>query len=103
MPVRDDGWRVHESSATASPGFEYVETISRARAAMTNDSDLRRRRREAVVIHDGDVERPIGQEDVYMRDRLGDLHNESMRHGMDQILDGFDAELEQLLDAQGIM
>jgi hypothetical protein len=35
--------------------------------------DLRRRRREAVVIHDGDVDRPIGQEDVYMRDEDGDL------------------------------
>jgi hypothetical protein len=25
------------------------------------------------VIHDGDVDRPIGQEDVYMRDEDGDL------------------------------
>jgi hypothetical protein len=34
------------------------------------EADIRRRRREAVVIHDG--ERPIGQEDVFMRDVDGE-------------------------------
>jgi hypothetical protein len=52
-----DGWRLHEPST--SPG-------------VTDTRDLRRRRREAVVIHDGDVDRPIGEEDVYMRDAEGE-------------------------------
>jgi hypothetical protein len=52
-----EGWRLHEPALR-----DGVDAM-----------DLRRRRREAVVIHDGDVDRPIGQEDVYMRDEDGDL------------------------------
>jgi hypothetical protein len=47
VPVRETAWRLHEPAADAQ--------------------DLRRRRREAVVIHDGDVDRPVGEEDVFMR------------------------------------
>jgi hypothetical protein len=37
--------------------------------------DLRRRRREAVVIHDGDVDRPFTEEDVFMREPEFDADN----------------------------
>ncbi|KAH7408394.1 hypothetical protein DE146DRAFT_646137 [Phaeosphaeria sp. MPI-PUGE-AT-0046c] len=53
-----EGWRLH------APGPQ---------AEGSDAQDLRRRRREAVVIHDGDIDRPLGQEDVYMRDEMGDL------------------------------
>ncbi|KAF1912600.1 hypothetical protein BDU57DRAFT_522977 [Ampelomyces quisqualis] len=56
-----EGWRVHEAP---------VPTLASGGAG--DDQDLRRRRREAVVIHDGDVDRPVGQEDVYMRDEVGE-------------------------------
>ncbi|KAH3936364.1 hypothetical protein HBH69_129840 [Parastagonospora nodorum] len=46
-------WRVHQ------PSLATLEL---------DVQDLRRRRREAVVIHDGDVDRPVGEEDLFMRD-----------------------------------
>lgn len=54
-----EGWRLH---APDPQGGDAADA-----------QDLRRRRREAVVIHDGDLDRPLGQEDVYMRDEMGDL------------------------------
>jgi hypothetical protein len=57
-PLRE-GWRIHQPTNT--PGDAV------------NAQDLRRRRREAVVIHDGDADRPIGQEDLFMRDATGDV------------------------------
>ncbi|KAF2035769.1 hypothetical protein EK21DRAFT_96405 [Setomelanomma holmii] len=57
-----DGWRLHEPPAETGDA---------------NAADLRRRRREAVVIHDGEVDRPIGQEDVFMRDETGRMSTEA--------------------------
>jgi hypothetical protein len=67
-----DGWRLHEPPLNTPQGGVDAQ-------------DLRRRRREAVVIHDGDVDRPIGQEDVYMRDEDGDLERRFQALGEDQI------------------
>jgi hypothetical protein len=62
LPIPRERWRIHQPSIpTYLPRGE------------SDTQDLRRRRREAVVIHDGDVDRPIGQEDLYMRDEDGDL------------------------------
>lgn len=58
-----EGWRVHEAPVPMLSGG----------AGEADDLDLRRRRREAVVIHDGDVDRPVGREDVYMRDEAGEM------------------------------
>jgi hypothetical protein len=57
-PVNE--WRVHAPEPLAQ-----------------NAADLRRRRREAVVIHDGEIYRPIDSGDVYMRDREGVLEREN--------------------------
>jgi hypothetical protein len=70
-----DGWRLHEPLLNTSPGGLDAQ-------------DLRRRRREAVVIHDGDVDRPIGQEDVYMRDEDGDLERRFQALSEDQTMSG---------------
>jgi hypothetical protein len=83
----------------------------------TEDSqDLRRRRREAVVIHDGDIDRPIGEEDVYMRGEaeianLDREFNALMQGGgsNSDLLPGFAAQLaesnrrlrEELEDLEG--
>ncbi|KAH7076668.1 hypothetical protein BKA63DRAFT_287318 [Paraphoma chrysanthemicola] len=56
-----NGWRLHEPPAEMGD---------------SNAADLRRRRREAVVIHDGEIDRPIGQEDVFMRDASGQMSSE---------------------------
>lgn len=52
-------WRVHQ------PSLATLEL---------DVQDLRRRRREAVVIHDGDADRPVGEEDLFMRD-AGDIRD----------------------------
>lgn len=45
------------------------------------ERDLRRRRREAMVLHEGD--RPVSQEDVWMRDGEGRFGTEEMQdHGV---------------------
>lgn len=49
----------------------WDEVIPRPRRGSVrgmSEQELRRRRREAVVIHDG--ERPVGEEDVFMRTTL---------------------------------
>jgi hypothetical protein len=40
-----------------------------------------------VVIHDGDMDRPIGAGDVYMRDEDGDLHARG------EVLEGIDGSM----------
>ncbi|KAH7399499.1 hypothetical protein BKA66DRAFT_565569 [Pyrenochaeta sp. MPI-SDFR-AT-0127] len=45
----------------------------------TTERDLRRRRREAMVIHEGDE--PLSRDDVYMRDRTGRISSDSARPG----------------------
>ncbi|KAF1835425.1 hypothetical protein BDW02DRAFT_638609 [Decorospora gaudefroyi] len=42
-----------------------------------SERDVRRRRREAMVIHDGDG--AVGREDVYMRDQAGRMNSEELR------------------------
>ena len=46
------------------------------------DRDLRRRRREAVVIHDG--EGSVGRDDVYMRDVEGLMSSEQRTDGLER-------------------
>lgn len=52
---------------TQNEGWRVQDPIEGGDGDAVTEQDLRRRRREAVVIHDGD--RPIGQEDVIMRDQ----------------------------------
>ncbi|KAF2270600.1 hypothetical protein CC78DRAFT_611486 [Lojkania enalia] len=57
-----------------------------ARGIETNNSeerDLRRRRREAIVINEGD--RPVSQEDVYMRDSGGQINSEEVAEGLQRL------------------
>jgi hypothetical protein len=105
-PTPREGWRLHEPMS--SPAL---------RQNTTEDSqDLRRRRREAVVIHDGDIDRPIGEEDVYMRGEaeianLDREFNALMQGGgsNSDLLPGFAAQLaesnrrlrEELEDLEG--
>jgi hypothetical protein len=70
-----NGWRLHEPLLNTPTGGVDAQ-------------DLRRRRREAVVIHDGDMDRPIGQEDVYMRDEDGDLERRFQALSEDQTMSG---------------
>jgi hypothetical protein len=53
--------------------------------------DLRRRRREAVVIHDGDVDRPVGEEDVFMRGPL-------VRPGTSVVTDAIARNITEAMD-----
>jgi hypothetical protein len=50
------------------------------------ERDLRRRRREAMVINEGD--RPVSQEDVYMRDRSGRMSSELEREARESMEEG---------------
>ncbi|KAF2831152.1 hypothetical protein CC86DRAFT_135372 [Ophiobolus disseminans] len=77
VPSPSEGWRVHEPA------------VPRAEA---DAADLRRRRREAVVIHDGDAERGG---DVYMRDREGRMLSEEVA--------GLQESIAQLREADRIL
>jgi len=89
LPPRE-GWRVHEPVAPVAQ----------------DAADLRRRRREAVVIHDGDAERPIGSEDVYMRDETGVFRDDDEQMLWDSIAElrendrTLQAELDELLEGR---
>jgi phosphomannomutase len=56
-----EGWRLHEPTSSGEIAADA--------------QDLRRRRREAVVIHDGDADRPFTEEDVFMRGPEYDADN----------------------------
>ncbi|KAF2662947.1 hypothetical protein K491DRAFT_8211 [Lophiostoma macrostomum CBS 122681] len=73
------------------------------------ERDLRRRRREAMVINEGD--RPVSQEDVYMRDRSGRMSSEFEREARESgdmdgsllprpVEDGSEAEFRAALQAR---
>lgn len=53
--------------------------------AGVDERDLRRRRREAVVIHEGDG--AIGREDVYMRDEEGRMGAGNERRRAEELLE----------------
>jgi len=74
------GWRVHEPSAARGEA---------------DAADQRRRRREAVVIHDGEADRPIGSEDVYMRDPEGRMLSEEVA--------GLEESITQLREADRLL
>jgi hypothetical protein len=76
---------LHESSLNPRLAREGWRLYEPGRGV--DEMDLRRRRREAVVIHDGDVDRPIGAGDVYMRDEDGDLHARG------EVLEGIDGSV----------
>ncbi|KAF2118365.1 hypothetical protein BDV96DRAFT_542102 [Lophiotrema nucula] len=63
----------------------------------TSEQDLRRRRREAVVINEGD--RPVSQEDVYMRGGNGELNNEQMAEGLQRLQQAV-ADIDAILSAE---
>src|SRR5689334_9959864 len=52
------------------------------------ERDLRRRRREAVVINEGD--RPISEGDVYMRDVTGDMTQEEFVEGLQRLTEAIE-------------
>lgn len=87
-PRAREGWRVHETAA-----------IPRTNTLGDSSQDLRRRRREAVVIHDGDVDRPIGQEDVYMRGEAEIAHLErefqALTEAGDRVISDFAAQMAE--------
>jgi hypothetical protein len=72
--LEGDGVRDRWSWITAAGGNGALRAIERAEELGVGERDLRRRRREAVVINEGD--RPISQEDVYMRDADGRMSME---------------------------
>lgn len=79
---------------------------SRRRGRLGEDDveerDLRRRRREAVVINEGD--RPISQEDVYMRDGEGRISTEEERiyrnSAGSEVLEAAMRRAREILEAQ---
>lgn len=90
-PREREGWRLHEPPVAQEDNDEV---------------DLRRRRREAVVIHDGDAERPVGEEDVYMRgEEEGDMDERALWESIAELRENdraLQAELEELLDVRGL-
>jgi hypothetical protein len=64
------------------------------------ERDLRRRRREAVVINEGD--RPVSEDDVYMRDVTGDMTQEEFVEGLQRLSEAIE-HVEAILngDASG--
>lgn len=78
---RREGWRIHEPLVTPR--------------GTADSADLRRRRREAVIIHDGEMDRPIGVEDVYMRDPEGRMLREEVA--------GLEESIAQLREADRLL
>ncbi|KAF1975653.1 hypothetical protein BU23DRAFT_597440 [Bimuria novae-zelandiae CBS 107.79] len=56
-----------------------------SRGGSAEERDLRRRRREAMVIHEGD--RPVSQEDVWMRDEAGRMSTDEAPSWMEGTID----------------
>ncbi|KAF2730169.1 hypothetical protein EJ04DRAFT_545904 [Polyplosphaeria fusca] len=59
------------------------------------ERDLRRRRREAVVINEGD--RPVSEGDVYMRDVRGEMTQEEVVQGLQMLTEAFE-DFEAMLN-----
>jgi hypothetical protein len=73
MENEGEGWTIYDASASAaiaSLGERAMEGDREGNGEASIDMDARRRRREAVVIHQGG--RPISQGDVFMRDVDGE-------------------------------
>lgn len=81
-------WRENSVPPRTSRGsWRLVGRRGGLQQGNVSEREVRRRRREAVVIHDGDG--AIGNEDVYMRDQQGWMSAEMSSRE-------FEGELEQL-------
>lgn len=77
-------WREYEVVAPVAPraGWRLLGQRERSGLGETDERDVRRRRREAVVIHEG--EGAVGRDDVYMRDEDGRMGSEGARPGTER-------------------